>query len=204
MSQNQTHMSDLPDDVVLRVSGVSKKFCRNLRRSMWYGIQDLSKTLMGFRSNPETADCRLQTADFSGGCASGKTDTGQEIGRIEDPKSLQSAVCGLQSDLRPSEFWALRDISFDLKRGECLGLIGRNGCGKTTLLRLIAGIFPPDRGKIAIRGRAWHAVVPTRHAVALAKAEGRRRLGALIALGAGFHPYMTGRENFYLNGAISL
>jgi len=53
---NKTDNFDLPDDVVLRVSGVSKKFCRNLRRSMWYGIQDLSKNLIGFRSNPEAAD----------------------------------------------------------------------------------------------------------------------------------------------------
>lgn len=70
--------------------------------------------------------------------------------------SLTSKVQSLKSNsdgLRPAEFWALRDISFDLKRGECLGLIGRNGCGKTTLLRLIAGIFPPDQGEIAIRGR---------------------------------------------------
>jgi len=62
MSKITQNIPDLPDDVVLRVSGVSKKFCRNLRRSMWYGIQDLSKNLMGFRSNSETADCRLQTS----------------------------------------------------------------------------------------------------------------------------------------------
>ena len=151
----------LPDDVVLRVSGVSKKFCRNLRRSMWYGIQDLSKNLMGFRSNPETADRRLQTPDFSGGSASGAVDA--ELAPTGGSKGLRSAVCGLQSNsegLRPSEFWALRDISFDLRRGECLGLIGRNGCGKTTLLRLIAGIFPPDQGEIAIRGRVGALIAP--------------------------------------------
>jgi lipopolysaccharide transport system ATP-binding protein len=102
---------------------------------------------------------------------------------VDAEQSLQSTVCSLRSNsdgLRPAEFWALQNISFDLKRGECLGLIGRNGCGKTTLLRLIAGIFPPDHGEIAIRGR----------------------VGALIALGAGFHPHLTGRENVYLNGAI--
>ncbi len=82
--------------------------------------------------------------------------------------------------LRRQEFWALRDISVDVRRGEVLGLIGMNGCGKTTLLRLIAGIFPPDLGETAIRGRT----------------------GALIALGAGFHPHMTGRENVHLNAAI--
>jgi lipopolysaccharide transport system ATP-binding protein len=82
--------------------------------------------------------------------------------------------------LRKKEFWALQDINFELKRGETLGLIGQNGSGKTTLLRLINGIFPLDKGKITINGR----------------------IGALIAVGAGFHPHMTGRENIYLNGTI--
>jgi len=86
----------------------------------------------------------------------------------------------ISEDLRKGEFWALQDISFELKRGETLGLIGQNGCGKSTLLRLINGIFPPDKGKITINGR----------------------IGALIAVGAGFHPQMSGRENIYLNGTI--
>lgn len=82
--------------------------------------------------------------------------------------------------LRKKEFWALQDINFELKQGETLGLIGQNGCGKTTLLRLLNGIFPPDKGLISIKGR----------------------IGALIAIGAGFHPHMTGRENIFLNGTI--
>lgn len=85
-----------------------------------------------------------------------------------------------KSVLRPSEFWALKNISFDLKQGETLGLIGRNGAGKSTLLRLLNGIFPPDRGRIEVRGR----------------------IAALIAIGAGFHPHLTGRENIFLNGTI--
>jgi len=80
MSQNQSITTDLPDDVVLRVSGVSKKFCRNLRRSMWYGIQDLSRNLVGFRSNPETLDFRPETLDQG------------DDREIEDPKSLTSKV----------------------------------------------------------------------------------------------------------------
>ncbi len=82
--------------------------------------------------------------------------------------------------LRENEFWALENIHFKLKRGQALGVIGRNGSGKTTLLRLIAGIFPPDQGKITIKGR----------------------VSALIALGAGFHPHLSGRENIFLNGSI--
>ncbi|MBI5598352.1 MAG: ABC transporter ATP-binding protein [Deltaproteobacteria bacterium] len=82
--------------------------------------------------------------------------------------------------LRDGEFWALDNVSFELKRGECLGLIGLNGSGKSTLLKLLNGIFMPDRGRIEINGR----------------------MGALIEVGAGFHPMLTGRENIYVNGAI--
>ena len=126
----------MPDDVVLSVRNVSKKFCRNLRRSMAYGIKDLACNLGGIR---------------------------QET-----------------SGLRRDEFWALSEINLELRKSEFLGIIGANGSGKSTLLRLIHGIFPPDKGEIVARGR----------------------VGALIALGAGFHPHMTGRENIYLNGAI--
>ncbi len=85
-----------------------------------------------------------------------------------------------KNKLRKNEFWALKEINFELKKGETLGIIGANGAGKSTLLRLITGIFPPDKGKITFNGN----------------------IGALIAVGAGFHPHMTGRENIYLNGTI--
>ena len=82
--------------------------------------------------------------------------------------------------LRPGEFWAVDDLSFGVRRGECLGLIGPNGAGKSTLLKLLNGIIMPDKGHIEVRGRA----------------------GALIEIGAGFHPMLTGRENVYVNGTI--
>jgi lipopolysaccharide transport system ATP-binding protein len=125
------------NDTLIKVDGVSKKFCRSLKKSLWYGMQDLGNELVGRRH-------------------------------------------GGNGQLRPDEFWAVRDISFELRRGECLGLIGHNGAGKTTLLRMLNGLIKPDQGRIEIRGK----------------------VGALIALGAGFNPILTGRENVYTNAAV--
>ena len=126
------------DDVLVRVENVSKKFCRDLKRSLWYGMKDLGSELLG-RSHG-----------------------------------------GNDGELRKDEFWAVKDVSFELKRGECLGLIGRNGAGKTTLLRMLNGLIKPDSGRIEMRGQ----------------------VGALIALGAGFNPILTGRENIFVNGSV--
>lgn len=123
-------------DVLIKVDGVSKKFCRSLRKSLWYGMQDLGKEISGRR-------------------------LGHDV-------------------LRSDEFWAVKDVSFELKRGQCLGLIGHNGAGKTTLLRMLNGLVKPDQGRIEIKGH----------------------IGALISLGAGFNPVLTGRENIYVNASL--
>jgi lipopolysaccharide transport system ATP-binding protein len=86
----------------------------------------------------------------------------------------------IKKELRPQEFWAVSDVSFELRRGECIGLIGHNGAGKSTLLKVLNGLYAPDKGQIVMRGK----------------------IGALIELGAGFNPILTGRENIFNNASI--
>ncbi len=98
-------------------------------------------------------------------------------------KDIARNMMGLSchpGSLRDGEFWAVDEVSFELNRGETLGIIGPNGSGKSTLLKILSGIFMPDKGEIEIKGK----------------------IGALIEVGAGFHPMLTGRENVYINGAI--
>ncbi|WP_029272109.1 ABC transporter ATP-binding protein [Flavobacterium sp. KJJ] len=122
-------------EILVKVEHLSKKFCKDLKTSLWYGVKDLYHNVKGAKND---------------------------------------------KILRPKEFWAVKDINFELRRGECLGLIGHNGAGKSTLLKILNGLINPDDGKVTINGR----------------------VGALIELGAGFNPILTGRENIYNNGAV--
>ena len=134
--QNTSEGNSMSDkDILVEVTGLSKKFCKDLKTSLWYGVKDL---IAGYSGNKG------------------------------------------ERELRPKEFWSVKDISFTLRRGECLGLIGHNGAGKSTLLKILNGLINPDSGKVVMRGR----------------------VGALIELGAGFNPVLSGRENIYNNGAI--
>ena len=126
----------MADETLVEVQGVSKRYCRRLRQSLWYGVLDVAAEITD-RRRPVDA-------------------------------------------LRRDEFWALRNVSVSVRRGEMLALIGPNGAGKSTLLKMLNGLVKPDAGRITIRGR----------------------LQALIELGAGFSPLLTGRENVYINGAV--
>jgi ABC-type polysaccharide/polyol phosphate transport system ATPase subunit len=136
----------MSNDVLVRVDNVSKRFCRSLKRSLWYGLQDLGSELGGRRHGG------------GGGLPQSSADV----------------------ELRKDEFWALKDISLELKRGECLSVVGRNGSGKSTLLRIISGLIKPDTGLVEQKGK----------------------LLAIIALGAGFNPILTGRENIFVVASI--
>ncbi|MDJ0729740.1 MAG: ABC transporter ATP-binding protein [Crocosphaera sp.] len=125
----------MADEVLVKVNNVSKKFCRDLKRSLWYGVQDIMSEV---------------------------------------------AARKYEHQLRKDEFWSVNDISFELRRGECLGLIGPNGAGKSTLLKILNGLIKPDKGRIELQGR----------------------IGALIELSAGFNSILTGRENIYSRGAV--
>ncbi len=124
------------NNVIISANDISKKFCRDLKRSLAYGFSDIFWALLRKRKN--------------------------------------------SNRLRTREFWALQNISFQLKKGDAMGLIGPNGSGKTTLLRIVAGLIKPDTGSLTIRGR----------------------IAPLLAAGVGFIPILTGRENIFVNMAM--
>jgi lipopolysaccharide transport system ATP-binding protein len=122
-------------DVVLQVSGLSKRYCHDLRRSLAYGVADIVRELAPFTAAPA---------------------------------------------MRRGEFLALDGVSFDLRRGEALAIVGGNGAGKSTLLRTLLGLLKPDAGEVRIGGR----------------------MEAIIDLGVGLHEALSGRENLHLRAAL--
>jgi len=107
-------------------------------------------------------------------------NVGKRYTKYEDTPMLVTRALRFRNRTKRSQLWALRDVDLNVERGECLGVIGRNGSGKSTMLGLLAGVTGPTEGRVTINGR----VAP------------------LISVGVGFHPELTGRENVYINGTV--
>jgi lipopolysaccharide transport system ATP-binding protein len=153
-------------DVIISVEGLGKKYVLSHQGGERGGYTRFSERLQEAVTKP-----------FRSLAAMGSRIS--DIGYRKAGAPL-NPISHIQYPSTREEFWALKDVSFEVKQGEVVGIIGRNGAGKSTLLKILSRITEPTEGRVTLRGR----------------------VASLLEVGTGFHPELTGRENIFLNGAI--